>query len=157
MKIEAGRFYKTRDGRKVGPMSRPTVISDHPWRGEVKYADGHTNTLWYRGESGSFGSRDDANDIVAEWPRDSLEQVEAEMDAEIAAEKRGPVRTVTRKEIVQGYYGPVEVSAVIGDRVGIRISHLHGPGGPEVPMNAAELRAAAATLTEIADALGEAP
>jgi hypothetical protein len=60
---------------------------------------------------------------------------------------QGPVRTVTRKEIVPGVYGCVKV---------------HDPGSKFVRINmddalgVAELRAAAATLIEIADALEDA-
>lgn len=63
------------------------------------------------------------------------------------AETTGPVRTVTRKEIVIGQYGIVNVEA---DRP---------TGNPRIIVSAvptpAELRAAIATLTEIADALEE--
>lgn len=31
LKIEAGKFYKTRDGRKVGPMARWSYSVEHPW------------------------------------------------------------------------------------------------------------------------------
>ena len=58
-----------------------------------------------------------------------------------------PVRTVTRKEIVSGQYGLVEVYA---DRP---------TGNPRIKMSCvplpSELRTAAATLIEIADALEE--
>lgn len=62
----------------------------------------------------------------------------------------GPVRTVTRKEIVPGSYGGVEVTHVDyatearGANVCIRIDNGFGPDS---------LRAAIATLAEIADAL----
>ena len=54
---------------------------------------------------------------------------------------QGPVRTVTRKEIVPGCYGIVHVATT--GHVGINT----------YSRNPAELRAAAATLIEIADAL----
>lgn len=62
----------------------------------------------------------------------------------VSRASQGPVRTVTRKEIVPGVYGVLEV-AVVEDWVGIEMSVLGA--GPE------ELRAAIATLVQIADAL----
>lgn len=60
------------------------------------------------------------------------------------AKPTGPVRTVTRKEIVPGTYGKVKVD-------------LYDDGSPllrlDFPKSIAEIRAAIATLTEIADAL----
>ena len=60
------------------------------------------------------------------------------------AKPAGPVRTVTRKEIVPGTYGKVKVD-------------LYDDGSPllrlDFPKSIAEIRAAIATLTEIADAL----
>ena len=58
-----------------------------------------------------------------------------------------PIRTVTRttKEIVPGVYGAVEVYNIDdGDQIGVTM---------DCGMSPAELRAAAITLTEIADAL----
>ena len=58
----------------------------------------------------------------------------------------GPVRTVTRKEIISGFYGAVKVAPYDDERVFVHVSST---------LSAAELREAIATLTEIADALGE--
>jgi hypothetical protein len=65
------------------------------------------------------------------------------------AKPQGPVITETVKRIVPGVYGSVSVSHVAKDAVEIAIK------GPDyhAEMNAAELRAAIVTLTEIADAL----
>lgn len=113
VKLEVGKYYKTRDGRKVGPM----IASGYAWL----YEDDQNCRLWNSDGSGYYGDTDGA--IIAEWTE----------------EPTGPVRTVTRKEIVPGVYGNVEVYGV-GDFY-IRQS------------NATELRAAITTLTEIADAL----
>jgi hypothetical protein len=53
---------------------------------------------------------------------------------------QGPVRTVTRKEIVPGVYGKVQVFGSLNVST-------------ELMQGAAELRAAISTLTQIADAL----
>ncbi len=66
----------------------------------------------------------------------------------------GPVETVTVKRVVPGYYGSVEVThGRNANTVGIRISSLHGPGGPEIYMNADDLRNASEVLSALADAL----
>ncbi|MDH2091088.1 hypothetical protein N5K21_20355 [Rhizobium pusense] len=62
LKIEAGRFYKTRDGRKVGPVRlKATHGSDGPYR---------INGLWNYLENGLVGSisnGDHKDDLIAEW------------------------------------------------------------------------------------------
>lgn len=64
---------------------------------------------------------------------------------ELAVE--GPVRTVTRREIVPGVYGHVEVADKLEpDSVIVRI-------GSYTPMTADELDAAARTLQQLAEAL----
>lgn len=57
-----------------------------------------------------------------------------------------PVRTVTRKEIVPGTYGIVNVAVAPGYAATWIENRFYSP---------AELRAAASTLIEIADALGD--
>ena len=57
----------------------------------------------------------------------------------------GPVRTVTRKEIVEGQYGMVLVD-VHKDQVVVVVKPWHQP-------SPAELRAAAEVFTQLADAL----
>ena len=36
MKIEAGRFYRTRDGRKAGPIEPHPHHGQYSWRGKVE-------------------------------------------------------------------------------------------------------------------------
>jgi hypothetical protein len=64
----------------------------------------------------------------------------------------GPVRTVTRKEIVPGTYGRIEVLDSTNDGAQVRIDGPH-PVSPHLWLTPVELRAAASTLIEIADAL----
>ena len=120
LKLEVGKYYKTRDGRKVGPMKNSYHTAGYYCWHTIS---GNCNSnLW--NEDGCSGSACEA-DLISEWP----------------AAPTGPVRTVTRKEIVPGVYGDV----VVGDDHGIFI--------PDTMHTAAELRAAITTLTEIADAL----
>jgi len=118
MQIEAGKYYRTRDGRKVGPMVASPLI-DYPFK------DG-SGFMSFTTDGHRFCADEHHTDLIAEWTEAPT----------------GPVRTVTRKEIVPGVYGNV-------------IVWNDGSGDVSV-MNmrtATELRAAIATLTEIADAL----
>ena len=115
MKLEVGKYYRTRDGRKVGPMKRSNGSSNWPF-----FAGGFT---YAEDGSSHVTKRVVPEDLIAEW-------------------QEGPVRTVTRKEIVPGCYGIVCVS-------------VSGAGILGYSRDPAVLRAAAATLIEIADALEE--
>ena len=80
LKLEVGKKYTDRTGNVRGPMR---LIKNPAWH---KFTDG--NLSW--GEYGtalSTGTEFD-NDLIAPWP----------------TEPTGPVRTVTRKEIVPGVY-----------------------------------------------------
>ena len=127
LKLEVGKSYKTRDGRKVGPMIRDdgSIFHNH-------HSDRDLNMqVWnYDGSVYSECEGESGQTLISEWPAD--------------AAPTGPVRTVTRttKEIVPGVYGDVRVAEW-------KIVSVY-------PMeNAEQIRAAIATLTEIADALEE--
>ena len=81
IKLEDGKYYKTRDGRKVGPMEKFDRYFKCPQENEFYYSDG----VMYRA-----APTDD--DIISEW-----------------AEENSPVREVTRRELVAGKYGIVYV------------------------------------------------
>lgn len=62
VKLEVGKYYKTRDGRKVGPMkSYKSFMDMHPFESD--------KMLWTREGVAYQGSEPD-QDIVAEWPDD---------------------------------------------------------------------------------------
>jgi hypothetical protein len=134
--IIEGRYYKTRDGRKVGPARR-----QREWFlfGDYSYCpDGKRMAL------SAEVSETSGDTIIAEW-------------------QDGPVVTETVKRIVPGVYGRVRVGAenYDGQHVGngIGLSFVTRDGGPvnmgNAALNAPELRAAAAVLTQLADALEE--
>ncbi|OAM78200.1 hypothetical protein [Devosia elaeis] len=80
--IEAGRFYRTRDGRKVGPMRHSNRASfEEGANGESYpyYADGYTYTD--AGRCHWNPKEDHRSDLVAEWvdEPEELEAVEAEV------------------------------------------------------------------------------
>jgi hypothetical protein len=131
VKIEAGKFYRTRDGRKVGPMVRHAPAHDDMVRGnEWPWTAPEYPVSWREDGTQSFTPGEDRDiDLVTEWTE-------------------GPVRTVTKKEIVPGVYGEVAVVGPIGaSRANVCVNGN---------LSAAQLRAAAATFLELADALDNA-
>lgn len=120
MKIEVGKYYKTRDGRKV--------VIDHRGIDGGEFCYRSLDGAWYRDDGRYLPNYEHPNDLVAEW-----------ID--------GPVRTVTRKEIVPGVYGKVEVLCAYGRGVDLAF-----PTNDTV-WDAPEIRAAITTLSEIADAM----
>lgn len=128
VKLEVGKFYKTRDGDKVGPMEKWAQTVAHKWqqRGGTNTYDGGGD-IW--ADDGSSIYR--CPDLIAEWTEDEA--------------TTGPVRTVTRKEIVDGKYGNVEVYYDIAHGLTVTCRGCL--------KTHAEIRATIATLTEIAEAL----
>ena len=131
LKIKEGKFYRTRDGRKVGPME----VNDDDYR--------HTYPFYFGGISYTpEGSVSTANieyecDIIAEWPE-------------------GPVRTVTRREIVPGVYGRIKVTGTYhGNRVTLDWDRndVLAAAVPIVGMSADELRSAAMIFSQLVEAL----
>lgn len=131
MKIEEGKFYRARDGQKIGPM-QSNWCDDRCWPFVCRPE--HERMYWrHDGEAceGNVNRMRPDLDLVSEW-------------------SEGPVRTVTTvtKVIEPGQYGIVNVRRDGGTDFGIFVHRGHH--------SPAELRAAAATLAEIADALGDA-
>lgn len=90
MKIEAGKYYKTRDGRKVGPMRELNRHeTDYPWTDK----DGDMPDQRYNDKGYEIGTGSDC-DLISEWKD----------------ETPSPIRTVTRREIVAGNYGIVAIT-----------------------------------------------
>ena len=135
LKLEVGKFYRTRDGRKIGPMRNDKGIVNHPWDDEVSWH-------FYSDD----GRADDGPDydLIAEWTDTTT----------------SPVRTVTRKEVVPGVYGALRVDAANDCGkvlIGFDRSHLDDGrikhGALMQAMDAKQLRALAETAIALADAL----
>jgi len=61
MKIEEGKYYRTRDGRKVGPMQiKPT-------HSKLCGEQGSILSIWYVATGRANSLRETPNDLVAEW------------------------------------------------------------------------------------------
>lgn len=130
MKIEEGKSYRTYGGQKAiieGRVSWPIG----GFRGHLD-GDSRRVRVWASDGRHDLGYKD--LDLVSEW----------------TDEPTGPVRTVTRKEIVPGYFGRVKVAGAHpnGTAVRVRLSQ-----GAIAEMTAPELRAAAATFIALAEAL----
>lgn len=126
MKIEAGKYYKTRDGRKVGPMSAHRDNQgdkDDIWM----VGNDSLSARWQDGTSAHDHSLR-PSDLVAEWT-----------DGPVVTE------TVTKTRIVPGVYGAVTVGAYDNKSVVAYIGMTF--------YNADELDAAAAILTQLAEGL----
>lgn len=132
IEIREGGFYKTRDGRKAGPMCRFGV--NDALVGVVD-GDEHRRVFMIEGGVHDFGMTN--LDLIAEWVE-------------------GPVRTVTRREVVEGVYSRIEVLKPESTREAqIRFATRIGSdkGGTVHIMTSTELKAAAAVLLELAGAL----
>lgn len=127
LKLEVGKKYTDRTGNVRGPLR---AIRNPAWH---KFTDGKLSWGEY-GAALSTGDQFD-NDLIAPW----------------TTEPTGPVRTVTRttREIVPGVYGMVKVTTCPSSPLGVVGINLTSDGW----WTAADIRAAIATLTEIAQAL----
>lgn len=80
---EKGKFYKTRDGQKAGPMSLDGSVAHGVVNGELR--------MWY--SNGSYHSGEEHHlDLVAEWtdePKTWGELTDAEKGALLLAHHRG--------------------------------------------------------------------
>jgi hypothetical protein len=210
LQIKEGRFYRTRDGRKVGPLKKGQSQNQSSyWVGPPNQLDSLASCEWY--ECGAYFplghelccKETRRRDLIAEWTDEPAPVKEVGTLAEIGAqvgdvveytaigephfiarsftfagwhdgipydidmkiggnsnlrtddeckfriirrasdakpEPQGPVITETVKRIVPGVYGAVGVQ----DGCLVNVAYMR---------TAPELRAAIATLTEIADAL----
>lgn len=133
MLIEKGKFYRARNGEKVGPMV-PSGDVTWPWGDAYNWVDSHHWTAEGRFYHGG-GIHD--RDIVDEW-------------------QGGPVITETVKRIVPGVYGRLYIAKQGGDdpRVLVNLADQAGRyNGVAHGWSLEELRAAIATLADVADAL----
>lgn len=87
LKIEAGRYYKTRDGRKVlvdhNPHYNSAESDSYPWKHDCGYGGYHGLT-----ETGTSCINHSGSDLIAEWQDAPSAPVAAQVDA--IAEEYGP-------------------------------------------------------------------
>ena len=104
LKLEVGKFYKTRDGRKVGQMA----TWDCGATPATRLFDAENMHGQYWSENGDNCDGDGGQvpgnrelDLISEWTEAPT----------------GPVRTVTRKEIVPGEYNGLDVGRAVNGTV----------------------------------------
>jgi len=139
MQLEVGKFYRTRGGWKAG------VVGDDGSR-YLPLRVQHDAHNWHKWHNIDGTLSDDVSsdfDIIAEWTDEP--------------EQTGPVRDVLRKKIAHGIYGKLSVHQLRGDNGEVYMAFVdsisHKENTVHAVLTAAELRAAAATMIEIADAM----
>lgn len=102
LRIEAGKFYKTRDGRKVGPMEGPMWSSY--WHDDVMWFDGES----YGHDGQVLGEETQLGDLIAEWA-----------DEPVATAPKAKFKVGDRLTKRNGYWREdgYEVKKIEGDRV----------------------------------------
>lgn len=125
MKIEAGCYYKDGLGHRIGPIVWDNEIG--VWR--RKGYKRNTGDYWHK-DGRRYSHVADDLDLISEWPSSA-----------------SPVRMGAKRDIVPGVYGAVVVRESYAVGVNIKIN--------QATYDASMLRAAAATLIELADALEE--
>jgi len=90
LRIEAGKYYRTRDGRKVRPMVR-----------DGKAWTPNNGRHWYNGDGTRYFGEDDGTVIVAEWPTEPKRYSSCEAaQVDVQREEYGPfgaAQPTTRK------------------------------------------------------------
>lgn len=130
VKLEVGKFYKTRDGRKVGPMRE-------------QVGDGCLTPYTF-------------NDGLMSWTEEgeyNLSRNESHLDIVSEPAVIGPIRT--RREIIPGVYGRVEVRTAEGFEEFASVGLTAGMGRATfiTTLNAEQLREAAHLFNQLAEVL----
>jgi hypothetical protein len=131
VKIEEGKFYKTRDGRKVGPMEEnPDFNREAGMRGETYpyYERKSGNSYTEDGISAYDVTEDCEDNIISEW-------------------QEGPIREVCRRDIVPGQWGIVTVDNRNTKTITLKIEWGS--------FNSEEIREAAHLFSQLAEVLEE--
>jgi len=128
MRIEDGGYYQSNKGEKHGPM----VWEPRGWF----YVENKLGCWLRDGTYQDHHTREHLGDLIAKWTD-------------------GPVRTVTRREVVAGSYGRVSVRSASPEQgfATIGLTNQNGYCQDHQYVSAAELKAAAAVLLELAGAL----
>lgn len=122
LKIEAGKFYRTRDGRKVGPME------DQGWQDGEPWTTNDTMRYWSNDGTRADGSHYESDDLIAEWVDEPAVQA-----ATVANDNAAPAKfrvgdrfnyayandswqnlVVERRELVRGEWNYWATDPVIG-------------------------------------------
>ena len=96
MQLEVGKYYKTRDGRKVGPMVDLDNGSDDHWKA---FLPDEEITYWH--DSGSHWGDIRPSDLIAEWTDEltAIDSLKFHNDRDLEPLQKEAFRIVLR------YYG----------------------------------------------------
>lgn len=124
MKIEVGKCYATRGGKKVGPITAIEPAKTYQEMGVVVGNGGFPNrNRWW--ENGTASLRyESSEDLVAEWVEST------------------PVREVTRLDLNAGRYGVLQIGEYVNG--GVPLSFV-----TKTHYDASDVRAAIETLMAI--------
>lgn len=103
--IKAGRYYKTRDGRKVGPMRAysDSLNGLHPWIADLDLAyEGNNHSFLFKKSGENYEYRD--LDIIAEWPAEPAKPYRANVAAQVDT-------------VADEYGGGAKPKFKVGDRI----------------------------------------
>lgn len=145
VKLEAGKYYKTRDGRKVGPMRDEGRSVKHPFICEIAPTpECSIHTAIWECDGKNYELRN--LDIVSEWVDYSSCRA---VQVDVQREEYGPIRT--RREIVPGPCGKFDIREVWRSPAEVSLSIFRGHD----KFTAEELREAAHLFNHLAEVLDE--
>lgn len=130
--VEPKKYYRTAEGRKVGPMAGFSF----------KYIEGKgggEDPEWENNGKVVIPGPLEYGDIVAEWP-DPIES---------------PIRTVTRRELKDGVYARLAIENRGNGKVHLSFDNQPGRGGEWAEFSADELRSLLMVVSQIVEFLDE--
>jgi len=142
LKIEPGKFYRTRDGRKKGPILKGEQYPKGPWMWKTIEGDDEdyydVDGLSYKGMN--LSKNGGHSDLISEWQDE---------------EPTGPVRTEMRKIIVPGLYGRIHVIRTVDASEPMVRFIVDDKTGTPSTFSASDLRESAKLFETLAEALEE--
>ena len=106
IQIEEGKYYKTRQGHKIGPMHAKRIDTEWPWR-----ADNGTSTYRSNGTASESKNVDLPWDIIAEWTEESAPVT----DTHAVETVEGP-QIADTPEWAKGVEAEASVEYAVGER-----------------------------------------
>lgn len=144
MQLEVGKFYKTRDGRKVGPIEfrggelKCFATAEGPFS-----KSGHWYTQFnehypeFSGRSSISGEHQD--DLIEEWRDEPKSPIQEEV--------------VTKRKLVPGEYGRIFVDGAYGETINLAFITSMGKRSGIYGFTAQELEEASHILAQLAEFL----
>lgn len=120
--VEAGKFYKTRDGRKVGPIRRAQKRNDPwPWKSHEWLV-----TYYYKNDGfscpGSAHLHQDRDDLVAEWEEPAVAVAASNDNGTVKRNVPNVGDFVTQRSWHSGFY---EVTRIDGENLWIKMDGIN--------------------------------